>query len=103
MQWHLIGLVMILPLAGCRAPNDFARPGTWQATGVNEANLAAMLADPGHQVRGAAAATDRGQPASLAIRRLELGRRQPLPNSNASRVGVAAGAAPASPEIGNEP
>jgi hypothetical protein len=76
-------LAAVLLLAGC----DHERPGTWQATGVNNANLATMLAHPGHAVRGVGATTDRAQPAGVAIRRLERGRRPPLPDSRASTVG----------------
>jgi hypothetical protein len=80
-------------VAAC-AGDDFSRPGTWQAIGVNDANLHAMLADPTHAVRGAAAGSERGQPGSVAIHRLEQGRRPPLPDTRVSRVG-ATGAAPA--------
>jgi hypothetical protein len=76
-------LAALLLLAGC----DYERPGTWRATGVNDANLAAMLAEPGHAVRGVAAPNERGQPASAAVWRLERGRRPPLPDSRASNVG----------------
>ncbi|MFC7539571.1 hypothetical protein ACFQU2_09000 [Siccirubricoccus deserti] len=54
---------------------------------MNDANLATMLAHPGHAVRGVGAATDRAQPASAAIRQLERGRRPSLPDSRASTVG----------------
>lgn len=91
-------LVMVLLLAGCGASGDFARPGTWRATGANDANLAVMLANPGDAVRGVAARTERGQPASLAIRRLEQGRRQPLPDSRAAAIGEVSGPAGAMPE-----
>ncbi len=61
---------------------------------MNDANLRAMLADPAHAVRGAAPESERGQPGSAAIRRLEQGRRLPLPDTRVSRIG-ATGAAPA--------
>lgn len=48
----LLGTASLAPmlLAGCGDPYD--RPGTWHATGVNEANLAAMTVDKANLVRG---------------------------------------------------
>jgi hypothetical protein len=86
------GLAVLL-LAGC----DFERPRTWSASGANDANLRAMLADPSDAVRGVAAPTDRGQPASVAIYRLEQGRRPPLPDSRASAIGAIAAPPPPGP------
>jgi len=83
---------VLLLLAGCGGPQDAERPGTWQATGVNDANLAAMLADPHDAVLGVAAGTERAEPGSAAIRRLERDRRRPLPDSRASSIGGAGGA-----------
>jgi hypothetical protein len=96
--------VLLLLLAGC-APggpwggDDFARPGTWAPSGVNDANLRAMLANPADAIQGRAASTERAAPATLAIRRLERDARRAMPNANASRVGIspAAALAPAAP------
>lgn len=93
--------LLVLLLAGCAATDDFRRPGTWQASGINDANLRAMLAEPGHAVRGVGARTERGQPASQAIRRLEQGRRQPLPDSRAAQIGAAATPAGSGAEAGD--
>jgi len=84
-----LGFPLLALLAGC-AGDDFARPGTWQPTGANEANLRAMLVDPTHIERGVSAVGERGQPASAAILRLEQDRRRPLPDSRVSRVGAVA-------------
>jgi hypothetical protein len=84
----VLALLSFLP--GC-ATDDYSRPGTWHATGVNDANLRAMLAERAQAYRGVGANTERGQPGSLAVRRLEQGRRQPLPDSRVSRVGPAGG------------
>ncbi len=46
-------LCLLLALAAC-GPEPFDREGTWRATGANEANLRAMVADPAHLTRGAA-------------------------------------------------
>ncbi|MFC7478334.1 hypothetical protein ACFQS7_28630 [Dankookia sp. GCM10030260] len=87
----LLGVLFLL--AGC----DFDRPRTWQATGVNDANLRAMLAEPADAVRGVAARTERAQPASQAVNRMEQDRRRPMPDSRAALIGTAATAA-AAPE-----
>lgn len=104
---HRQRLLMAAPvgmalLSGCAAPDDFSRPGTWQATGANDTNLRAMLVEPSHAVQGVAAPAERAQPAATAIRRLEQGRRPVLPDSRASTIGPASPAA-ASPaaEPGN--
>ncbi|MGK7869785.1 hypothetical protein [Falsiroseomonas sp. E2-1-a20] len=81
-------LLLVGPLAACGG-GDFDRPGTWQASGVNDANLRLMLADPQDAVRGRAAATERAQPATLAITRLQRDRRRSLPDSRAARIGSA--------------
>lgn len=86
---HAIGLLLLL--AGC--VEDYARPGTWQPRGANEANLRAMLANPADAAQGTAAVDDRGQPGSLAAQRLERGQRPPLPEMRLSRIGVATGGA----------
>ncbi|MGG5887108.1 hypothetical protein ACLF3G_08180 [Falsiroseomonas sp. HC035] len=84
----ILVVLLLYPLAACGG-GDFARPGTWQASGVNDANLRLMLADPQDAMRGRAAATDRAQPGSLAIQRLERDRRRSLPDSRAARIGGA--------------
>jgi hypothetical protein len=88
----LPGLLLLLTmtmLAGCYGGDDFARPGTWSATGANETNLRAMAANPADLQRGVTAGPDRGQQGSLAVSRLQADRRKPLPDTRASRVGAA--------------
>ncbi len=64
-------LLLALPLiaAGCADFNEpHERAGTWRASGANDANLRAMVADPSHLDRGVAPATPaRGEPATRAI------------------------------------
>ena len=57
-------------------------PGTWQAEGVNDRNLRAMVADPSHLARGVGAATDRGAAGAAAVIALECGMRPPLPRTS---------------------
>lgn len=77
-------LLLALPLlaAACQGPLEpHERPGTWQASGVNDANLRAMIADPAHLDRGAApASASRGEPAArAAIRAATVPAAQRLP------------------------
>ena len=78
-------LLPLLTLAACQG-DDFSRPGTWRASRMNDANLAAMLADPQDGRRGRAAPESRGAAAAAAVGRLESGRRFPLPASTLSRL-----------------
>ncbi|MBB5690300.1 hypothetical protein GXW77_08270 [Roseomonas alkaliterrae] len=76
-------LAIALALGACAdsyiAPTDFERRGTWQADGVNDRNLRAMVADPSHLTRGVGAATERGDAGSAAVTAMQQGRRPPLP------------------------
>lgn len=91
MRPKALMFLAMLPLAGC-GWDDFSRPGTWRATGLNQANLGAMIADPNDLRDGRAARGTRGQAGAVAVERLETGRRFPLPASTLSRL------APVSPE-----
>lgn len=82
-------VLLALGLAAC-ADTDFDRPHTWQADGVNDRNLRAMVVDPAHLDRGVGAATDRGQQGSAAIRALESGQRPALP-AGLSDIGASGG------------
>jgi len=74
MRWRSAVWLAPVLLAGCTAPDSgdvIDREGMWRPTGVNEANLRAMVADPAHLSRGVEAETlARGEPAALAGRRL---------------------------------
>ena len=87
-------LALLLGATGCAGWDDpFQRPGTWQAEGVNEANLAAMVADQSHLVQGVG---DEGSPAALsaaAVHRLLTDRVKPLPIDQ-YRPDAATGAGP---------
>ncbi|MGG5807655.1 hypothetical protein [Falsiroseomonas sp. CW058] len=72
-------LLLAVALGACGG-DSFERPGTWQPTGVNDANLRPMLADPGDLRRGASPAdASRGRAASAPVTRLLEDRRAPLP------------------------
>lgn len=88
----MAGLLVATPLlAGCTVPpysDPFDRPGTWQPTGVNEANLRAMAADPAHLQRGVGTTTALGAEAVPPVDRLFRGQRAALPAvSSASGAG----------------
>ncbi len=80
--------VTLLSLAAC-AQDPFVRPDTWRATGVNERNLRAMIANPADLTRGTGSATERGDAGSTAVTRLVTERRRPLPVSPTSSLGGA--------------
>ena len=78
----ILGLALVLGACAPDTyfpPSDFERAGTWQAEGINDRNLRAMVADPAHLTRGASAPNDRAQQGVAAINALEEGRRPPLP------------------------
>jgi len=81
--------VTLLSLAAC-AQDPFVRPDTWQATGVNERNLRAMVANPADLTRGTGAATDRGDAGSTAVTRLLTETRRPLPVTSTSTLSAPA-------------
>ena len=84
-------LALALGLGACAPdtyfpPTDFERAGTWQAEGINDRNLRAMVADPSHLTRGVGAATDRGSAGAAAVSAMNDGRRPALPRSNLSTI-----------------
>ena len=78
----ILGLALVLGACAPDTyfpPSDFERAGTWQAEGINDRNLRAMVADPAHLTRGVGAANDRAQQGVAAIDALEGGQRPALP------------------------
>ena len=68
------------------------RPGTWQATGVNDYNLRAMVADRRDLDAGAPSRTSRGDIGSRAVTRLLItDRRRPLLNVTTSGLSQSSG------------
>ena len=94
----LSALALALGLGACAPdtylpPTDFERAGTWQAEGINDRNLRAMVADPSHLTRGVGAATDRGAAGATAVDALMDCRRPRLPASfNLSQIAAGGGA-----------
>ncbi|MFH5925636.1 hypothetical protein [Roseomonas xinghualingensis] len=83
-------LTSALLLASC-GPEAVDRPGTWQATGLNDRNLRAMLADPAHAGRGTGAVGSRGDTAAAAAQRLREDKLRPLLDARGSQGGANAG------------
>jgi hypothetical protein len=80
-------LAVALALAGCGLADPAEREGTWRPTRVNDANLRAMIADPGHLQHGVGDPRGRARQAADAIERLEDRKIEPLPDLRTSRVG----------------
>jgi len=84
----LAGLAALPLLAGCETPpfsDPFARPGSWQPTGINDANLRAMAADPAHLQRGVGTQTSPATLPAAAVGRLNEGQRAPLPRESSAQ------------------
>lgn len=79
---------LLLLVAGCTNADPIDRPGTWQATGANDRNLRAMIANTADLEVGVAPATERGNAGANAATRLLLERRRPLPAARASDIGA---------------
>jgi len=89
----LLLLPLLLAASAC-TPEPYERPGTWQATGVNDRNLRAMVADPAHLTRGVdALAPARGEVAAMAADRLGRAASQGAtvqPGSTGAQAGIPA-------------
>jgi type IV pilus biogenesis protein CpaD/CtpE len=71
-------LPALLALTGCARLEPFTTPGTWRATGANDANLRAMAANPTDLRAGVAARSSRADAAAAAIAQLRAGQRPAL-------------------------
>src|SRR3954465_14811766 len=85
-------LVVALLVAGCAYdPYDpYLRPGTWNPTGVNDANLRAMVANPHDLVEGTGQGASSGAEAAPPVARVLAGKRYPLPKLNAADINIIA-------------
>jgi hypothetical protein len=88
-NWRWGVLVLGLAVTACTDASDVDRPGTWQASRVNDQNLRAMIVDPRDLSSGAAATTDRGNAAARAVTRLYTDRRRQLLDVSTSTVAPA--------------
>lgn len=86
-----LAFLLLLAVAGC--DNDpFKAPGTWSlpptGMGSNDANLRTMVVNPNDLVAGEGEDTSLAPLAARPVELLVTGRRRPLPNVNASDIGV---------------
>ncbi len=88
MRMKYLAMIAACCVSGCSgvAGDPYARPGTWNIEHVNEANLAAMVVNPGDLQRGHGDGTAIGETAATAIERLRAGRVKSLPYSGVARL-----------------
>jgi hypothetical protein len=73
----LIGALIVSGCASSDLTDPYKRPGTYNPTGVNDANL-----------RGTGQSTSTGAVAAPPVARLLAGKRYPLPDLNAASVNI---------------
>jgi hypothetical protein len=83
-------LIGALFVAGCDSylTDPYLRPGTYNPTGDNDANLRAMVANPHDLVEGTPLGLAGGAEAAPPVARVLAGKRYPLPNLNAAEIDV---------------
>jgi type IV pilus biogenesis protein CpaD/CtpE len=77
-------------VAGCAHTDPYTRPGVWIPTGVNAANLRAMVAVPSDLVAGHGDTRGNADIAAMALDRFRRDAVRPLPDTTVSTVGAAA-------------
>ncbi len=73
MRVPLALLALCGAIAGCSATDPYERAGIWRPSGVNEANIAAQVANPADLVRGRGDAGVSVRSGSTAVERLWQG------------------------------
>ncbi|TPG59755.1 hypothetical protein EAH89_05875 [Roseomonas nepalensis] len=88
-------LALLLLLSACEAAvvDPYLAEGRWRPSGVNEANLRAMVANPGHLVSGQGPIRVDAQSAAAAVARYRADQVRPLPRTSSSDIGVEIGGA----------
>ena len=87
MNRMLIVLAATGLLAACHGIDDpYERAGTWQPNHSNDANLRAMVANPGDLQRGRGDGSSMGDLAAAAVSRLRNDKVKALPDSGVSEV-----------------
>jgi hypothetical protein len=88
---HRIGwLIVALLVSGCTydMSDPYLRPGTWNPTGDNDANLRAQVANPHDLVEGTGQGASVAAEAAPPVARVLAGKRYPLPRLNAADISV---------------
>jgi hypothetical protein len=95
-------LALLFAATSCAGLDDpMQREGTWRAENINDANLAAMVADPHHLEQGVG---DDGSPAVLsaaAVHRLLTDQVKPLPAAGSSSPSSGASSSSSSSSSGS--
>jgi hypothetical protein len=86
----IVWLIGMLLLSGCAydLSDPYQRPGTYNPTGVNDANLRVMVANPHDLVEGTGTGASTGAQAAPPVARVLAGKRYPLPQLNAADVDI---------------
>ena len=80
MNARLAAALLLTAMAGgCAQVDPYTRDGMWQPEGVNDQNLAAMVAQPTDLLHGHGESLPQPRLASVAVTRLLSGTPTPLP------------------------
>ena len=81
--------MLLIGGAGCAGMDDpFQREGTWRPEYINDANLAAMVADQQHLVQGVGDDASPGVLSAAAVQRLLTDHVKALPSTSVGPVGA---------------
>jgi hypothetical protein len=72
-------LLLATLASGCAQDDPYTREGMWQPEGINERNLATMVANPYDLIRGHGETLPQPRLATVAVTRLLAGSPTPLP------------------------
>ncbi len=92
LDFGLLGLA-ILGLSGCgiAARDPWQDPGTWRATGANETNLQAMIANPNDLIAGRGERGASAVLATTAVNRYLTDKIKNLPKESGFTLGAGGG------------
>jgi len=82
-----VSALLLAPLLGACNYDPALRPGTWLPTGVNDANLAAMVANPADLYGNRGSPYSRGSAAAPAVNRLLTDKVKMLNSTATSSIG----------------
>ena len=85
--------VALLSLAGCNVAtrDPWEDPGSWRATGANQANLQAMIANPDDLYGGRGERGTSGVIAASTVNRVLTDKIKPLPSTGSTTFGGGSG------------
>ena len=80
MRPVLSASILLLGLAGCAQSDPYTRDGMWQPEGINDRNLAAMVANPADLLTGHGEPRPEPQVATAAVTQFLAGHAKQLPS-----------------------